>query len=273
MKQFQRLAQFAEENQINIGENEQKQFADFCSLLIRENKVMNLTAIDEPEEIEVRHFIDCLEGATVIKELWQIMSGTGTKTDKYDFSLIDIGSGAGFPGIPLKIVFPEAKFTLLDSLNKRIVFLDKVIKELELQNVTAISARAEDLGKEGSVSRETFDFVTSRAVASLPVLLEYSLPFVKVGGFGVFYKSGDYAEELENAKVAIDVLGGNLEKVYEFELPEVQMKVKGQNAKEKGEATDNTEKIRRSLIIIRKINATPVKYPRRSGKPLKSPIR
>jgi len=263
VKQFEKLAEFAKENNIIIGENEQKQFADFCSLLVEENKVMNLTAIDDPKEIEVRHFIDCLEGAPVIRNLWETMRQGKEETDKDNFSLIDIGSGAGFPGIPLKIVFPESRFVLLDSLNKRILFLEKVIDELNLKNISAVSTRAEDFGKAGSVSRETFDFVTSRAVASLPVLLEYSLPFVRIGGYGIFYKSGDYAEELENSKAALEVLGGVIEQVKKFTLPNVETKGNVQTS----------EPIRRSLIIIKKIKATPDKYPRRSGKPLKSPIK
>lgn len=262
MKQFERLAEFAKKTNIEIGETEQKQFADFCSLLIEQNKVMNLTAIENPKEIEIKHFIDSLEGALVIRHFWrQDHAENEQQSSMKDmgFSLIDVGTGAGFPGIPLKIVFPKANFTLLDSLNKRITFLEKVIKYLDLNNINAVAARAEDLAKEGSVSRETFDFVTSRAVASLPVLLEYCLPFVKEGGYGILYKSSDYKEELDNSKAALDILGGQVEDIKELVIPGIS------NGKE-------SDEIRRSIIIIKKIKATPIKYPRRSGKPLKSPI-
>ena len=225
VKHFEKLAEFARQNQIKYGEREQKQFEDLCSLLVEENKVMNLTAIEDPEEIEIKHFIDSLEAVPLLCSLWA----------------------------DLKIAFPSAEFVLMDSLNKRINFINKIIESLELTGISAIAARAEDMAKVGSVSRETFDFCVSRAVASLPVLLEYCLPFVQIDGFCILYKSGDYEEELNEAQTALQELGGKLVDVQDFFLPETDM--------------------RRSLLVIRKTKATPDKYPRRPGKPSKSPIR
>ena len=256
VKQFDKLAAFAAENQISFGEQEQKKFEALCSLLIEENKVMNLTAIESPEEIETLHFIDSLEAAPLLCDLWAkhiFEFPTTLPPQDAVFRLVDVGTGAGFPGIPLKIAFPNAEFVLADSLNKRVSYLNKAIETLDLTGVLAIAARAEDLGKSGSVSRETFDFCVSRAVASLPVLLEYCLPLVRVNGYCILYKSGDYQEELQQAENAIHILGGKHVDTREFVLPD----------------TD----IRRCLLVIRKIKTTPDKYPRRPGKPSKSPIR
>ena len=248
VKRFEKLSQFAEKNNLVLSAEDLEKFSQFCSTLIAENKVMNLTAIDDPDEIEIKHFIDSLEAATAINRLWNENQGL-----EETFRLVDVGTGAGFPGIPLKIYFKNAHFTLLDSLNKRILFLNKVINQLQLENIEAVSSRAEDFAKVGSVSRETFDFCVSRAVADMSVLLEYCLPMVTVGGYCILYKSGDFQEELENAEKAMEVLGGELAGIEEFTLPE----------------TDAG----RSLILIKKIKATPDKYPRRSGKPSKSPIK
>lgn len=256
VKQFEKLAEFARKNQIKYGEQEQKQFESLCSLLVEENKVMNLTAIEDPAEIEIKHFIDSLEAAPLLCSLWaEAIFETRTLLLPQDasFRLIDVGTGAGFPGIPLKIAFPSAEFVLMDSLNKRINYINKVIETLGLTGISAVAARAEEMAKAGSVSRETFDFCVSRAVASLPVLLEYCLPFVRINGFCILYKSGDFEEELNEAQAALQELGGKLVDIQEFVLPE----------------TD----IRRCLLVIRKIKATPDKYPRRPGKPSKSPIR
>lgn len=271
VKRFEKLSQFAEKNHLLLNTEDLDKFSWFCSTLIAENKVMNLTAIEDPDEIEIKHFIDSLEAATLIRRLWrnqnrniaceekniemssQISEKEGTEDFTERFRLVDVGTGAGFPGIPLKICFKNAHFTLLDSLNKRILFLNKVIEQLELDHIEAVSERAEDFAKAGSVSRETFDFCVSRAVADMSVLLEYCLPMVKIGGYCILYKSGDFQEELKNAGKAMEVLGGELDGIEEFTLPESDAG--------------------RCLILIKKIKATPEKYPRRSGKPSKSPIK
>lgn len=236
LMKFERLRQFAKENNIDLTDHQLKQFEQFAEILIEKNKVMNLTAITDPDQIEIKHMIDSLEGVSVIKEL----AGK-------DFSILDIGCGAGFPGIPLKIAFPENSFVLLDSLNKRINFVNETANTLGLKNIKGIAIRAEDF-KE----RDYFDICTSRAVAGINVLLEYSMPFVKTGGYCILYKSGDYADELKNAENAIKVLGGEFQNAYDIVLPEDGGK--------------------RSLIVIKKIHETPDKYPRRAGKPSKSPL-
>ena len=233
---FELLRQFAKENNIGLDYLQIMQIERFAEILVDRNKVMNLTAITDPEQIEIKHMIDSLEGVAVIKEL----------ADK-DFSLLDVGCGAGFPGIPLKISFPDNRFVLLDSLNKRINFVNETAKELGLVNITGVTVRAEDF-KE----RASFDICTSRAVAGINVLLEYSMPFLKVGGYCVLYKSGEYAEELEKAANAIKILGGEFYRAYDLELP----------------ANGGS----RSLVVIRKTSETPEKYPRRAGKPSKSPL-
>ena len=237
--ELSRLKAFADENNIGFSDEQLDLFSRFGKMVLEKNKVMNLTAITSEEEMEIKHFIDSLESAPYIKE------AAGDK-----FSLIDVGTGAGFPGIPLKIAFPEADFVLMDSLGKRIDFINDAAEELELQNITAISARAEELARTDC--RGNFDFCVSRAVAGMNVLLEYCLPFVKVGGTCILYKSGDYSEEMKEAEEAMEILGGEFAGAREFVLPDSD--------------------IRRSLVFINKIRTTPDKYPRRPGKPSKSPI-
>ena len=205
-------------------------------LLIEWNEKINLTAITEPQEIILKHFVDSLTIAKYIEE---------------GNTIIDMGTGAGFPGIPLKIYRNDVKVVLADSLNKRIKFLNEVIEKLQLKNIETIHCRAEELGKNKEY-REKFDYATSRAVANLSTLSEYLLPFVKLNGSGIFMKTMEIDEELENAKKAIKILGGRIEKVDKFEIPESDLG--------------------RSIIIVKKEKQTPSKYPRKPGTPAKEPL-
>lgn len=211
-------------------------FETYYDMLIDRNKVMNLTAITEFDEVMDKHFLDSVYLFRSI-EL------------KANYKLIDIGTGAGFPGIPLKIVFPELKITLLDSLNKRVGFLNDVIDELNLNDIEAIHGRAEDIARDKAY-RASYDIAVSRAVANLSTLSEYCLPFVKIGGKFVSYKSGDCADEVDNAKAAIHLLGGKINKIDEFSY------------------SNNS----RSFIVIDKVMNTSNKYPRKAGLPSKKPL-
>ena len=214
-----------------------EQFFDYMNLLIEWNEKMNLTAITEPEEIILKHFIDSI---TILKDI-----PDGSK-------LVDVGTGAGFPGIPLSIMNPTLKITLVDSLNKRLIFLQEVINKLKLQNVEIVHARAEEFGQNKKY-RENFDIATSRAVANLSTLSEYLIPLVKVGGKTISMKAANATEEINEAKKAINTLGGTIEKVEEFNLPQSD--------------------IGRTVIIIKKDKQTPIKYPRKPGTPSKEPIK
>ena len=244
VKQFEKLAEYCLKNGIRYGQKEEERFEAFYEFLIEKNKVMNLTAITEPEEVELRHYIDSVSSVPVLKELF------GDRLSEEPVKGIDLGTGAGFPGIPLAIVLSEYRFTLADSLNKRVDFLKEAVKMMDLGNAEPLHGRAEEIGQ--SDLRESFDLCVSRAVADLSVLLEYCLPLVKIGGYAVLYKSGEFKDELHRAEYAMQLLGGTLQNVREFVLP----------------GSD----IRRSFIIIEKRNAAPIKYPRRSGKPSKSPL-
>lgn len=219
---------------IEISQENAKQFYKYMKLLLEWNEKMNLTAITDPEEIILKHFVDSLT-------IMPYLSNANT--------ILDVGTGAGFPGLPLKILEANKEFTLLDSLNKRITFLQTVISELELKNVQAIHGRAEEYISQ---KRESYDIVTSRAVAKLNVLIEYMLPFVKVGGRCICMKSFEIEGELKEAKKAIEILGGKIEKVDEITLP--------------------TTDIKRKIVIIKKIKNTPNKYTRKAGTPAKEPI-
>lgn len=232
------LVKGAEKIGIVLSEKQQQQFEAYYDYLIAQNEVMNLTAITEYREVLCKHFLDSLFVAKKIKDF------QGKK-------ILDLGTGAGFPGIPLKIAFPETEFVLMDSLNKRISFLNRVIDLLELENITAVHGRAEEAGRTG-VYREQFDFCVSRAVARLASLSEFCIPFVKPGGYFVSYKAGDCKDECEEAKNAIKILGGKLIRAEEDCLPD----------------TDIT----RTFVVIRKEKNTPEKYPRGQGKPLKQPL-
>lgn len=222
---------------IEITPQMNSEFEEYSKMMLHYNEFMNLTAITEIDEIKEKHFLDSVTLITSDK----LSQGC---------SVIDIGAGAGFPSIPVKIVRKDIKLTMLDSLNKRINFLNDVIDKIGLKDARAIHFRAEDAGKDKSL-REKFDVATARAVADLAVLAEYALPFVKVGGYFVAMKGTAPDEELENAKKAIKEMGGKTQEVKEILLP---------------------SGIKHSLIIIEKIGSTPSKYPRKAGKPTKEPI-
>lgn len=223
---------------INMNKYQLNQFIEFYKLLIEWNKLMNLTNITDFDEVVIKHFIDSL---TLVKAMEL----------NHTSSIIDIGTGAGFPGIPIKIAFPHIKVVLLDSLNKRINFLNEVIKVLKLDNIYPVHGRAEEFAKREDY-REMFDLCVSRAVANLSSLSEYCIPYVKIGGSFISYKSGKIEEELMNSKRAIKELGGVLKSEVLFNIP----------------GTD----ISRNLIVIEKIKNTPKKYPRKAGMPTKEPI-
>ena len=225
----------AKQIEIELTKEQIEKYYNYMNLLLEWNEKINLTAIIEPREIILKHFVDSLTIAKYIKD---------------DEKLIDVGTGAGFPGIPLSIVKENTDIVLLDSLNKRINFLEEVKENLKLENITTIHGRAEEFGKNKN-EREKYDIATSRAVASLNILLEYLLPLVKVGGRAICMK-GSNIEEIENAKNALEILGGKIEKIEEITLP-------------------NSD-IKRNIIIVKKIKNTPSKYPRKPGTPSKEPI-
>lgn len=222
---------------IEITDEMLSELSVYSDMMLKYNESVNLTAITEEEEIKEKHFLDSI---SLIKS-GKLNEGS---------SLIDIGAGAGFPSIPVKIVRKDISLTMLDSLNKRVVFLNSVSEKLGFEKTSAIHYRAEDAGQDKEL-REKFDIATARAVASLSVLSEYALPFVKVGGYFIAMKASDIEEELENAKTAIKKLGGKTESVEKIILP---------------------SGIERNLIIIKKISKTDKCYPRKSGKPLKNPL-
>lgn len=229
-----------EEFEIYLNEEQARQFLNYYDLLKEWNSFMNLTAITEFHEVLKKHFVDSLSLIKAIPDL-----------DEKSYSVIDVGTGAGFPGIPLKIAFPNLKITLLDSLNKRIKFLNETVSELKLEDVVLIHGRAEDFSKPEK-KRESFDLCVSRAVANLSTLSEYCIPFVKKGGYFISYKSEKLSEEFDSAKKAIQVLGGKYERQVEFNLPDSD--------------------IYRNLVVIKKEKSTPLKYPRKAGLPSKEPI-
>ena len=222
---------------VRFSVEQMDKFYKYMNLLIEWNEKMNLTAIIEPNEIILKHFIDSI---TILKDI------------KDGSTVVDVGTGAGFPGIPLSIMNPTLKITLVDSLNKRLIFLQEVINELDLKNVELVHARAEEFGRNKKY-REKFDVATSRAVANLATLSEYLLPLVKINGKVISMKAGNASQEIEDAKKAIKTLGGNINNIEEFNLPQSD--------------------IGRTIIIIDKIKETPGKYPRKPGTPSKEPIK
>ena len=221
---------------ISLDDGQLDKFYDYMNILIEWNKFMNLTAITDPKEVIFKHFIDSL---TVLNSI-----------DK-NSTIIDVGTGAGFPGIPIKIAYPEAKVVLLDSLNKRIKFLKEVIEKLELKNIEAVHGRAEEYGRNKDY-REKFDVTLARAVAPLNVLLEYLMPFAKKDGKCLCMKGSNSQEEIVNSLNAVKILGGQLIETEEFVIP-------------------NTD-IKRRIIEIKKVKTTNNKYPRKAGTPSKEPL-
>lgn len=223
---------------ITLDENQKKQFTDFYEYLVEKNKVMNLTGITEFQEVLIKHFLDSLACVKAV-DMSRIKR------------IMDIGTGAGFPGVPLKIAFPHLEACLLDSLKKRVNFLEETFQMLKLENITAIHGRAEEYAKNKQY-RDTYDLCVSRAVSNLATLSEYCLPYVKTGGYFISYKSGTVQEEVEQAQKAVKILGGKIQDVVYFQLPDSE--------------------IQRSLVVIEKIKATPGRYPRKAGTPLKEPL-
>ena len=231
-----------EQLSITLSGEQKQQFLTYYEYLVEKNKVMNLTAITEYEEVITKHFLDSL--AVVKTSCFKPEKLAGKR-------LIDIGTGAGFPGIPLKIAFPELEILLLDSLNKRINFLNEITEMLGLTKINTVHGRAEDYAKQKGY-RERFDFCVSRAVANLSTLSEYCIPFVKQGGCFISYKSGSVDQELIQAEKAVKILGGQREEVVRFSLADTDMD--------------------RSFVVIRKAKPTPKKYPRKAGLPSKEPL-
>ena len=232
------LEKGCEELGITLSDTQKNQFIRFYEYLVEKNKVMNLTGITEFQEVLVKHFLDSLACVKAVDM---------SKVNR----IMDIGTGAGFPGVPLKIAFPHLEACLLDSLKKRVNFLEENFQLLKLENITAIHGRAEEFAKNKAY-RETYDLCVSRAVSNLATLSEYCLPYVKTGGFFISYKSGTVQEEVEQAQKAIKILGGRIQDVVYFQLPDSE--------------------IQRSLVVIEKVKATPGRYPRKAGTPLKEPL-
>ena len=223
---------------INLSEQQIQQFLEYYEMLVEKNKVMNLTAITEFEDVVEKHFLDSLS----------LIQQTNLRQE---LKVLDLGTGAGFPGIPLKIAFPDLNIVLMDSLNKRINFLNEVIEDLQLKNIVAVHGRAEEMARKTEY-RENFDLCVSRAVANLASLSEYCLPFVTQGGSFISYKSGEIEAELAQSKKAIFLLGGKIENVKKFRLVETDAE--------------------RSFVQIKKVKKTPKTYPRKAGTPSKNPI-
>ena len=230
------MSQQFENADFTFSEEQKRRFYTFYEMLIEKNKVMNLTGITEFPEVVEKHFLD------------SIVLGKYISLDK-EMRVMDLGTGAGFPGIPLKIAYPELEITLADSLNKRIRFLDEVIEELQLTGIHTVHGRAEELARNKAY-REQYDLCVSRAVANLSTLMEYCVPFVHKDGRFVSYKSGEIEEEVNNASRACSLLGGKVEQIYRFAL------------KNGG----------RSFVVIKKEKQTPALYPRKAGTPSRMPL-
>ena len=235
---FTKMRNILSDWNLELTAEKEQQFLTFYEMLVEKNKVMNLTAITEFEDVVEKHFLDSIS-------LCQVMDL------KKSLTLLDLGTGAGFPGIPLKIMFPELKITLADSLNKRLLFLNEVMEALNLKDIETVHGRAEELSKRKDY-RESFDLCVSRAVANLSTLSEYCLPFIHTSGKFISYKSEKITEEMNAAQHAVKILGGKMDGQVEFTLPDSD--------------------IYRNLFIITKEKSTPAKYPRKAGLPSKEPL-
>lgn len=231
---------------IELSDEQINKFQKYYEMLIETNKVMNLTAITGKEEVILKHFVDSISIVKVLPDMIKYID-----SDNISIKILDLGTGAGFPGIPLKIVLPAIDIVLMDSLNKRINFLNSVIDELKLSGINAIHGRAEEMAKNKKY-REKFDLCVSRAVANLSTLSEYCLPFVKINGKFISYKASEIEEEVDNAGNALKILGGNLTTVKKIILPESD--------------------IERSFVIIDKVKNTPKTYPRKAGTASRNPL-
>ena len=237
-----RLKKQLEEWNISLTDTQAEQFRKYAELLLERNKVMNLTAITDEEGVRVRHFLDSLA----------VYEALSRPPDRFKGKrIIDIGTGAGFPGVPIKIAFPDCRMVLADSLEKRVRFLDDVIGALPLSDTEAVHGRAEDLGRKEGL-RDSFDLCVSRAVAHLSVLAEYALPFVKPGGMFAAYKTEEASDEIREAGNALRLLGGQIAEEVSLVLPGTDM--------------------RRKIVLIKKKTPTPKAYPRRAGTPSKKPL-
>ena len=225
----------ASEYGVHLEDMQVSALLEYKAILLDWNKKMNLTAIEDEKEVILKHFVDSLSIMPFLKDV---------------HCIVDVGTGAGFPGIPLKIAQPALEVVLMDSLEKRVTFLNTVISALQLKGISAVHSRAEDAGIAPQY-REKFDAAVARAVASLPVLLEYCLPLVKTGGIFIAMK-GSNVDEIAVSKKALDILGGKIEEIKEFMLPGSEMK--------------------RTIIVVKKLRQIPTKYPRKSGKPSKEPL-
>lgn len=240
---------------VSIDDAQMQQLNRYYEILVEWNEFMNLTGITEYDQVLLKHFADSLALKKAIDDLESKENSEVIQNEVLNMNqpikIMDVGTGAGFPGLPIKIAFPKTQVFLLDSLNKRIKFLNEVITQLQLKDITANHGRAEEFA-QNKLYRENFDMVVSRAVANLATLVEYCLPFVKTGGYFIAYKSGEIEQEVNDSKKAIKILGGEVVSVYKFQLP--------------GSDID------RSFVFIKKVNKTAKEYPRKAGLPGKEPL-
>jgi len=244
----ERFRELVSEAGLKLTDESIRAFKMYYKMIVDKNKVMNLTAITEYDDVLIKHFVDSLLVKRAVENLQEVEPKIEPLTSA---KVADIGTGAGFPGVPIKICCPDTEVTLMDSLNKRIRFLDEVIGELGLSGIVAVHGRCEDLGRDSGF-RESFDYVLSRAVARLSVLGEYALPLVRPGGYFIAYKAEEIDDEAKEAKKAISVLGGELVDIIKVPLPGSDMI--------------------RSFCIIKKVKKCPNAYPRKAGTPAKQPL-